>query len=57
MVDPISVRKEIRELEPEEVYLYLEGLARFQQQGWGNPLSYNQIAGTWAEFQLLMTPS
>ena len=45
MTDPIPVRKEIRNLSPEEMYLYFQGLAKFQQVDMDDPLSYYQIAG------------
>lgn len=39
------VRKDIRNLSPEELYLYVEGLARFQQESSTKPKSFYQIAG------------
>jgi len=42
---PIPVRKEIRDMSKEQMYLYLEGLAKFQSADIDDPLSYFQIAG------------
>ena len=43
--DPVQQRKEIRDLNTEEKWLYLQGLAKFQAQPVKDPLSYYQIAG------------
>ena len=45
MIDPIPVRKELRDLSPEEMFLFFEGLAKFQQVDMEDPVSYYQIAG------------
>ena len=45
MTGPIPLRKEIRNLSQVEMYLYFEGLAKFQQVDMDDPLSYYQIAG------------
>ena len=45
IADPVANRKEIRLLHDEEKYLFIEGLARFQNEDMLQPLSYFQIAG------------
>ena len=45
MTDLTPTRKEIRDMSNVEMYLYFEGLAKFQQVDMNDPLSYYQIAG------------
>ena len=38
-------RQDVRDLSEEQMYLYLEGLKKFQQESTEEPQSYYQIAG------------
>ncbi|KAH7353162.1 common central domain of tyrosinase-domain-containing protein [Pyrenochaeta sp. MPI-SDFR-AT-0127] len=55
--DNVPIRKDIRTFNEIELYLYFEGLKRFQAVGFNDPLSWYQIAGihgrpynTWPNF-------
>ena len=43
----VALRKDLRDLNQDELYLYVEGLKKFQSQDKSDWLSYFQIAGQW----------
>lgn len=44
------LRQDVRDLSEEQMYLYLEGLKKFQQVSKDEPLSYYKIAGEFLHY-------